>query len=70
MIRPPREIHEFYAQFHVARDMLELRNLMRVSDLIVMSVMLQRESRGQHYSLDHPGKMAEAKPTILVPPGR
>jgi L-aspartate oxidase len=64
------EIQEFYAQFHVTRDLLELRNLVQVADLIVMSAMLRRESRGLHYSLDYPEKLPEARPTILVPPSR
>lgn len=65
-----REIHEFYASFHVTRDLLELRNLVQVADLIVMSALLRRESRGLHYSLDYPDLLPEARPTILVPPGR
>jgi L-aspartate oxidase len=65
-----REIHEFYSQFHVTRDLLELRNLVQVADLIVMSAMLRRESRGLHYSRDYPDLLPEAKPTILVPPTR
>jgi L-aspartate oxidase len=64
------EIDEFYAQFHVTRDLLELRNLVQVADLIVMSAMLRRESRGLHFSRDYPGLLPEAKPTILVPPAR
>ena len=64
------EIHEFYAQFHVTRDLLELRNLVQVADLIVMSAMLRRESRGLHFSRDYPDLLPEAKPTILVPPSR
>ena len=64
------EIQEFYAQFHVTRDLLELRNLVQVADLIVMSAMLRRESRGLHYSRDYPDKLPEARPTILVPPTR
>ena len=65
-----REIHEFYAQFHVTRDLLELRNLVQVADLIVMSAMLRHESRGLHFSRDYPDLLPEAKPTILVPPAR
>ncbi|MGE0347774.1 L-aspartate oxidase [Hydrogenophaga sp.] len=64
------EIQEFYARFHVTRDLLELRNLVQVADLIVMSALLRRESRGLHYSLDYPDMLPEAKPTILVPPAR
>jgi L-aspartate oxidase len=65
-----REIHEFYSQFHVTRDLLELRNLVQVADLIVMSAMLRRESRGLHFSRDYPDLLPEAKPTILTPPAR
>ncbi|MFM6985211.1 MAG: L-aspartate oxidase [Hydrogenophaga sp.] len=65
-----REIHEFYSQFHVTRDLLELRNLVQVADLIVMSAMLRHESRGLHFSRDYPNLLPEAKPTILVPPAR
>ncbi|MCW5654592.1 L-aspartate oxidase [Hydrogenophaga sp.] len=65
-----REIHEFYSQFHVTRDLLELRNLVQVADLIVMSAMMRHESRGLHFSRDYPDLLPEAKPTILVPPAR
>jgi L-aspartate oxidase len=65
-----REIHEFYSQFHVTRDLLELRNLVQVADLIVMSAMMRRESRGLHFSRDYPDLLPEAKPTVLVPPAR
>ena len=62
------EIDEFYAHFHVTRDLLELRNLVQVADLIVRSAQLRRESRGLHYSRDYPSLAAPAAPTILVPP--
>ncbi|MDZ4160421.1 MAG: L-aspartate oxidase [Burkholderiales bacterium] len=65
-----REIHEFYAQFQVTRDLLELRNLVQVADLIVMSALMRRESRGLHYSRDFPQTDAVGKPTVLVPPPR
>lgn len=64
------EIQEFYAHFHVTRDLLELRNLVQVADLIVQSAQLRRESRGLHYSRDYPELAAPAAPTILVPPAR
>jgi len=62
------EIQEFYAHFHVTRDLLELRNLVQVADLIVRSAQLRRESRGLHYSRDYPELAAPAAPTVLVPP--
>ena len=62
------EIQEFYAHFHVTRDLLELRNLVQVADLIVRSAQMRRESRGLHYSRDYPSLAAPAAPTILVPP--
>ena len=63
-----REIHEFYSQFHVTRDLLELRNLVQVADLIVMSAMLRQESRGLHFSRDYPNMLPQALPTLLKPP--
>ncbi len=62
------EIQEFYATFHVTRDLLELRNLVQVADLIVRSAQSRHESRGLHFSRDYPETYPAAKPTILVPP--
>ena len=62
------EIDEFYANFHVTRDLLELRNLVQVAQLIVRSAQLRRESRGLHYSRDYPELAAPAASTVLVPP--
>jgi len=62
------EIQEFYAQFHVTRDLLELRNLVQVADLIVRSAQSRHESRGLHFSRDYPQTEAVAKPTLLTPP--
>jgi L-aspartate oxidase len=61
------EIQEFYANFHVSRDLLELRNLVQVADLIVQSALKRHESRGLHFSRDYPHMLPEALPTILVP---
>ncbi|MDE1943337.1 MAG: L-aspartate oxidase, partial [Betaproteobacteria bacterium] len=58
------EIREFYANFHVSRDLLELRNLVAVSDLIVRSAQSRHESRGLHYSRDYPHMLDKALPTI------
>lgn len=61
------EISEFYANFHVNPDLLELRNLVVNADLIVRSALLRRESRGLHYSKDYPNMLPDAAPTILSP---
>jgi L-aspartate oxidase len=61
------EIQEFYSSFHVTRDLLELRNLVQVADLIVRSAQSRHESRGLHFSRDYPATEAAARPTILVP---
>jgi L-aspartate oxidase len=61
------EIQEFYAHFRVTRDLLELRNLVQVADLIVRSAHGRHESRGLHFSRDYPEMAASAVPTVLVP---
>jgi L-aspartate oxidase len=61
------EIQEFYAHFHVTRDLLELRNLVMVADLIVRSAQARHESRGLHFSRDYPNLLDQALPTILSP---
>ncbi|WP_454907475.1 L-aspartate oxidase [Variovorax gossypii] len=62
------EIHEFYANFHVTRDLLELRNLVQVAELIVRSAQARHESRGLHFSRDYPSLAERAAPTVLAPP--
>jgi len=61
------EIHEFYANFHVTRDLLELRNLVQVAELIVRSAQARHESRGLHFSRDYPSLAERAAPTVLAP---
>jgi L-aspartate oxidase len=61
------EIQEYYAHFHVSRDLLELRNLVQVADLIVRSAQARHESRGLHFSRDYPQLDPNSKPTVLVP---
>ena len=61
------EIQEFYKSFHVTRDLLELRNLVQVAELIVRSAQSRKESRGLHFSRDYPHLLPEAAPTVLTP---
>ncbi|WP_268797659.1 L-aspartate oxidase [Pseudomonas huanghezhanensis] len=62
------EIDEFYSNYKVSRDLIELRNLVQVAELIISSAMARKESRGLHYTLDYPDMLPEAVDTILVPP--
>ena len=61
------EIDEYYANFHVTSDLLELRNLVLNADLIVQSALARHESRGLHYSKDYPNMLPQANPTVLTP---
>ncbi|SFE65766.1 L-aspartate oxidase [Nitrosomonas sp. Nm166] len=59
------EINEYYTNFRVTSDLLELRNLVDSADLIVRSAMLRHESRGLHYSKNYPDTLPVAQNTIL-----
>jgi len=61
------EINEYYANFRVSNDLIELRNLLQTAELIVRSAMLRKESRGLHYSLDYPETLPTALDTVLKP---
>ncbi|WP_417357302.1 L-aspartate oxidase [Gallaecimonas pentaromativorans] len=62
-----QEIHDYYANFRVSNNLLELRNLVQVAELIVRCAMARKESRGLHYNLDYPGQLENAGPTVLRP---
>ncbi|HEX3422190.1 MAG TPA: L-aspartate oxidase [Sphingomicrobium sp.] len=62
-----QEVKDYYAHFRVTPDLIELRNLVEVADLIIRSALSRHESRGLHYTLDYPRMLAQAKDTILVP---
>jgi L-aspartate oxidase len=61
------EIQEYYGNCRVSRDLLELRNLATVSELIIRCALERRESRGLHYTLDYPALSNIARDTIMVP---
>jgi L-aspartate oxidase len=65
MIR--QEVTEYYKNFRVTPDLIELRNLVEVADLIIRSALSRHESRGLHYTLDYPELLPEPVDTILVP---
>ncbi|WP_218311869.1 L-aspartate oxidase [Alteromonas antoniana] len=62
-----QEIAEYYAHFRVSNNLLELRNLVTVAELIVRCAMQRKESRGLHFNLDYPETSDNAEPSILTP---
>ncbi len=62
-----QEVTDYYRHFRVTPDLIELRNLVEVADLIIRSALSRHESRGLHFTLDYPEMAAEAADTVLVP---
>ncbi len=62
-----QEVADYYGNFRVTADLIELRNLVEVADLIVRSALERKESRGLHYTTDYPDLLPEAIDTVLKP---
>jgi L-aspartate oxidase len=60
-----QEVDEYYSHFRVSNNLLELRNLLTVADLIVRCAQERKESRGLHYNLDYPDLLENSSPTII-----
>ena len=61
------EIAEYYGHYKVSNDLLELRNLAMVAELMIRCAIARRESRGLHYTLDYPEALPRARDTVLEP---
>lgn len=62
------EIAEYYQDYQVSKNLIELRNLVLVSEMIVRCALARKESRGLHYTLDYPALAPELRKTVLNPP--
>jgi len=62
-----QEIDDYYANFRLSSDLLELRNLTQVAELMVRCALARKESRGLHFTRDYPEMLPEARPSILTP---
>jgi L-aspartate oxidase len=61
------EVDEFYSNFKISANLIELRNLLQVSELIVISAINRKESRGLHYSRDYPETLKDSEASIMIP---
>ena len=62
-----KEITEYYSNYHISNDLLELRNLVVIADLIIRSALQRKESRGLHFMREFPDADPVGKDSVLVP---
>ena len=62
-----QEVSEYYSNYRISSDLIELRNLIQVADLMIQCAIRRKESRGLHYTLDYPELGPKASDTILAP---
>ncbi len=62
------EIEEYYTDYLISKNLIELRNLVLVSEMIVRCALLRKESRGLHYTIDFPALNDNPEDSILIPP--
>ena len=62
------EIDQFYWDFKIEKNIVELRNLATVAKMIIVSAISRKESRGIHYNVDYPFKVKKVRPTTLKRP--
>jgi L-aspartate oxidase len=63
-----KEIEDYYAGYVISKNLIELRNLVLVSEMIVRCALQRKESRGLHYTIDYPELTDEIKDSVLIPP--
>lgn len=63
-----QEVTEYYSNYRIGNDLLELRNLILVADLMIQCAIRRKESRGLHYTLDYPEPSETTGDTVLTPP--
>ncbi|MFX1259642.1 MAG: L-aspartate oxidase, partial [Promethearchaeota archaeon] len=62
------EINQYYWDFKIEKNLIELRNLATVAKIIIVSAISRKESRGIHYNVDHPKKADLVRPTLIRKP--